>query len=234
MKTFFAVCAALVVVLWAVARLWTPASKATALFCIDEIKDPAGLVARLRKAPDPLSRFLQQHLSDDTRALLQQWDGRSAPSFELLKHLAFDLNDILQGDPIYSAERFADVKLPPPTLRQAERGAVGVALIFLNRHLLEEAYPTFLAPMAAKPKLAVLSWTTDPAPARQTQLAPFHALHCDLAINVEPNTYDKNIIQCSSGVGADLIECYDNREMVAYVKRSDAFPLDLNFDSFWK
>jgi multiple sugar transport system substrate-binding protein len=68
------------------------------------------------------------------------------------------------------------------------------------------------------PGVTVLSWSTDPNPARQTQLAPFHLLHPDILVKIEPNTYDKTIVQCSSRVGPDIIEIYSNTDMVGFAE----------------
>ena len=55
-------------------------------------------------------------------------------------------------------------------------------------------------------------------PARYTQLAPFFKLHPDIDVKIEPNTYDKIIVQCSSRVGPDLIEIYTNTDMVGFAE----------------
>lgn len=63
-----------------------------------------------------------------------------------------------------------------------------------------------------------LYWSTDPNPARKEQLAPFHEMYPDLKVVVEPNTFDRTIVQCSTGVGPDLIEIYNTADMVAYIE----------------
>ncbi|MDK2970717.1 MAG: multiple sugar transport system substrate-binding protein [Candidatus Sumerlaeota bacterium] len=62
-----------------------------------------------------------------------------------------------------------------------------------------------------------LSWSTDPNPARRAQIAPFEEANPDLAILVEPVTVDKTIIQCSTGVGPDIIEVYSTEQMVTFI-----------------
>jgi multiple sugar transport system substrate-binding protein len=60
----------------------------------------------------------------------------------------------------------------------------------------------------------VISWSTDPNPARPAQIVPFHEKHPDILVKVEPNTFDRTIVQASTGVGPDLIEIYDQAQMV--------------------
>lgn len=64
----------------------------------------------------------------------------------------------------------------------------------------------------------VLYWSTDTNPARREQLAPFQELNPDILIKVEPTAVDKTIIQCSTGVGPDLLEIYSVEQMVTYVE----------------
>ena len=68
------------------------------------------------------------------------------------------------------------------------------------------------------PERTTLFWSTDPNPARAAQLAPFMAMNPDLAVVVEPNTFDRTIVQCSTGIGPDLIETYSLSDMVAYAE----------------
>lgn len=65
---------------------------------------------------------------------------------------------------------------------------------------------------------AILHWSTDPNPARRDQLAPFAEQHPNYVVKVEPNTFDRTIVQCSTGVGPDIIEIYSTQDMVAYAQ----------------
>ena len=60
----------------------------------------------------------------------------------------------------------------------------------------------------------VIAWSTDPNPARPGQIEPFHRMHPNILVRVEPNTFDRTIVQASTGVGPDLIEIYDQAQMV--------------------
>ncbi len=73
-------------------------------------------------------------------------------------------------------------------------------------------------PEEPHPGRTTLYWSTDPNPARAAQLAPFMEMNPDLAVVVEPNTFDRTIVQCSTGIGPDLIETYTLSDMVAYAE----------------
>jgi multiple sugar transport system substrate-binding protein len=64
----------------------------------------------------------------------------------------------------------------------------------------------------------VIYWSTDNNPARPAQVAPFEEANPDIHVKIEPNTFDKTIVQCSTGVGPDLIEIYGADDMVAYAE----------------
>jgi len=218
MKTLFALFAVALSLMWLLARIWVPLDKAPALFCVDELKDANTFVTRLQEAADPVSQYLRSVFPEELNGLIEAYVPGSEPSPAMRKQLIYALNDVLEGPPVYDKDRFRDVSLSPATRELVEDSPFGAKLVFLNRHLLEDAYPASLAKVSEKPPVTTLSWTTDPNPARQAQLAPLHATHCDLGIKVEPNAYDKIIIQCSSGVGPDLIEIYDKTQMVGYAE----------------
>ncbi len=73
-------------------------------------------------------------------------------------------------------------------------------------------------PPNVPPGMTVLSWSTDPNPARKAQLAPFYEKNPNVLVKIEPNTRDKIIVQCSSRVGADLIEIYSATDMISFVE----------------
>jgi multiple sugar transport system substrate-binding protein len=64
----------------------------------------------------------------------------------------------------------------------------------------------------------VIAWSTDPNPARPIQIAPFHEKNPNILVRVEPNTFDRTIVQAATGVGPDLIEIYDAAQMVTLVE----------------
>lgn len=87
---------------------------------------------------DPLASYIYGKLSKET----QQAVDANADETTLRRDLSKDLNIILQGTNMYSAERFKDIKLPP-LIQEAAAGPSLTAnnIIRLNRRMLEEAYP---------------------------------------------------------------------------------------------
>ncbi len=90
-------------------------------------------------------------------------------------------------------------------------GMAAVVVVLWGVAILIEPPPEF-------PDKTVLRWSTDPNPARGEQIAPFMEKYDDLAVVVEPNTFDRTIVQCSTGIGPDLIEIYNIPDMVAYAE----------------
>jgi len=110
-----------------------------------DLRKPANLAAQLRKPKDPLSQYLFERFSEDTRRLLGEYDGSSPVSESLREALIADLNRVVESAPLYDAQRFSKVKLTDRTRRLAEQNPQGEDLVRLNRLLLEEAYPQGIA-----------------------------------------------------------------------------------------
>jgi tetratricopeptide (TPR) repeat protein len=115
----------------------------TSWFKPDQFLNARGLAAKLRHGgeQDPLAHYLYGKLSQQTRQLIDANAEEAAVRTALSK----DLNVLLEGENIYSPERFKEVKLPP-LLQEAAAGTMLTSnnLIRLNRRLLEEAYPEAL------------------------------------------------------------------------------------------
>ncbi len=104
-----------------------------------------GLAGALRAAQDPPSRWIAARCSAVTLDLLASHDGSAASRERLRPQLLADLNRLLSGPLIYSEAAFAGVKLTGPTRERLARPAAGEKRVLLNRMLLEDAYPAFLA-----------------------------------------------------------------------------------------
>lgn len=120
------------------------------IFSVDQISNPASLVSRLRQSGDPLSRFLWGLFTDEGKRLLTD---ASLPSLQMSRVIVNELNDILHGDCIYDAQRFAEVKLSDFTLQQISFSLSRTRVLAINRRLLEEGYPTELAKAFTKQRV---------------------------------------------------------------------------------
>jgi hypothetical protein len=131
----------------------------TSFFKESDFLDPAGFLAKLRQ-PDPLSKHLLESLTPQTRALLD----RSAPDKQWRKAVAKDLNEqVLEKGKLYTPERFANVKLSDRTQHFIKEDPKSHTLIRLNRILLEEAFPGFIAKSkgGVYPDIEILTATPD-------------------------------------------------------------------------
>lgn len=121
--------------------------------------DASGFLAKLRQA-DPLSKYLYEKLSPQTRAMLD----RGAPDKEWRKPVAVDLNkNVLEKGKLYSPELFANVKLTDRTQKFIKEDPKSHTLIRLNRILLEEAFPGLIAKSlgGVYPDMEILTATPD-------------------------------------------------------------------------
>jgi hypothetical protein len=126
---------------WADWRLKIQDSSAPSELTIESLKDPFGLVAKLKQPRDPLSQFISGKLSHGTLDLLKQYDP-SQPHIEpMLEPLVEDLNQILTGPCIYDKSRFAHVSLSEHEIKNLENASQKPGTSSYNRWLIEKAYP---------------------------------------------------------------------------------------------
>ena len=112
-------------------------------FSADALKDPAGLARELRGgAGQPVSQYLRDRISSESRDLLDEYDGAGPPSETLVNGLVDELNRALRDGGLYTADRFEGLRLTEETRRLVEYEPRDERLVgLLNRWLLEEAYP---------------------------------------------------------------------------------------------
>jgi hypothetical protein len=106
-------------------------------FAIGDFKDLPSLTAKLKQHPDPVSEFLWGRFSEASRQVLLQ----NADKEVLEALLVASLNSIIRSEPIYQEQRFAGVPLSDQTKSLLDLGLAKQHLPWLNRSLLEDAYP---------------------------------------------------------------------------------------------
>ncbi|MBI2437357.1 MAG: LptF/LptG family permease, partial [Lentisphaerae bacterium] len=125
----------------------------------DDILDMDAFAQILAEAPDPLTDFVQAHLSDNTLEWLERYEGLpsraardegarhafSVTTTGLAAALSADLNRLIGGPCLYTPERFAGVNLSNNTRILLDHQPSGDELLRLNRMLLEDAFPSLLA-----------------------------------------------------------------------------------------
>jgi hypothetical protein len=114
----------------------------SSLFSPSDFKEISALVGDLRSHSDPLSQYLWKQISGEEQQVLL---NPNSTEQQQQSTLAKALNKILQGSSIYEDQRFASVKLSPEVLSLILQYPQGKDLILLNRWLLEDAYPRWIA-----------------------------------------------------------------------------------------
>jgi H+/Cl- antiporter ClcA/predicted transcriptional regulator len=110
-------------------------------FSAGDIANLESLAHKLKQPTegDEVSKYLSTQLAPATLNLLSNYTGNG--DVKLQQVLAADLNRVIQGGPLYEAQRFTNVTLLPRTTRLLERKLQGMELVRLNRRLLLEKYP---------------------------------------------------------------------------------------------
>jgi phage tail-like protein len=111
-----------------------------------DIRDPACLARRLKRAGDAVSRYLIERLSSKARGLLNRYEADVPPDEALRAALLSELNRIIEVERLYLNEPFKSSVWPETAQRLIKQDPQGRASIQLNRLLLEAAYPRELAP----------------------------------------------------------------------------------------
>ena len=129
----------------------TAAMERNASFHEGDISNVNGMATRLQKGADPISKFLMERFSTDTKRQVHNFGAdvkrhsTLSPSEALQKALVKELNELVQGDCLYSPELFAQVRLSAATQAALKQNLRGPELFKLNRTLLEEACPAEIA-----------------------------------------------------------------------------------------
>jgi hypothetical protein len=109
----------------------------------DDFQDLAAMVYKIKENKDPVSGYIREHLSPETKQLLGKYDGYVSDILQ--KALLADLNYLLREQKFYKQERFAAVNLSTETQELVKREVDGDDLVRRNRALLEESYPKDVA-----------------------------------------------------------------------------------------
>ena len=128
------------------------------------------LAKKLSQRADPVSTFLWERLDKPSQEVLANANESSSKE-DVERILVAVLNDVMQGECIFDKERFQGVPLRSLTrgfLKEVMVGSlkdnpVGKNSMFLNRWLLEDAYPNELEKL---PNLVVDLRPNQPMPAK--------------------------------------------------------------------
>lgn len=118
-------------------------------FSSDSIANVKLLGTTIRHPTNELTIYIRDHLSQNTSNLLFKFDKPPPYSDQefwgsLQRGFLDDLNSLIQSGPIYTEERFRNVRLSAVTSNLMVQVPKGDNLVNLNRLLLVDAYPGVL------------------------------------------------------------------------------------------
>lgn len=120
-------------------------------FSNDDFRDVKFLAAKLRSAQDPLSVFIRDRLGDTAKKELGEWNPSLEPSKALRDGLMAGLNALLKLGPLWDSTRFENVTLSEGIQKLLRSSFAVERESFLNRLLLEHAYPEALKKLSERP-----------------------------------------------------------------------------------
>lgn len=119
------------------------------------LTNPASITAKLDDASNPISQYLERRIEEIRQSKSLQSPEDGGPDWVAFLTLA--LNEILDGECIYDAARFAGISLDEQTLTLLGQEPTGNRLAVLNRLLLEQAYPGEIASFRSYKPLHVVN-----------------------------------------------------------------------------
>ncbi len=133
----------------------------------DDFKDIKAFIVKLHDEKDQLSKYIEMQFSCKTRLLLltSAYIGTTLISDTLVDSLIKELNQLIKGENLYNEEFFKQVTLKDKIKKLIESKPEGVAVIYLNRLLLEAAYPDMIA--SSKTAENALDYLIGPVPTQQ-------------------------------------------------------------------
>lgn len=98
-------------------------------------------ITRISEADDPLSAFIAQAFSPETKRMIREFGESRQVRYNLRKKLAEDFNSLIVDRCIYDEALFTHVNLSDGLKRKIDARDDDSDIALLNRLLLEEAYP---------------------------------------------------------------------------------------------
>ena len=116
------------------------------LFRPEDFKDLKKFVEKLGADKDPLSKYIKSKFTAKTQKFLEKYAERKHKNEKkisrgLERAIVNKINQLMQGNSLYSPERFKGIDLSEEVAAKTQEQLRGISLFKLNRNLLEEAYP---------------------------------------------------------------------------------------------
>ena len=139
---------------------------ASPFFSLSDFLNPPGLALKLRNQEDSISTLIREKCRSEIQNGIDAHDGTSVVPTDLQDGMLEGLNTLIDGDCIYEPERFQGISLSESTIKYIKfmeennempggesnekpkgknrKMPDGRPLMFLNRYLLEDAFPRHL------------------------------------------------------------------------------------------
>jgi dipeptide/tripeptide permease len=140
-----------------------------------DFRDPATLAQRLRDHSDPISAYVWDRMSDESREALTASDSDETGETRPVRALTDAFTGLLGGEVIHDADRFQGVTLSPQTRELLDTETQGDRRARLNRWLLEDAFAGAIVRHADKPGEHPAGYYQSVNPLFIILLAPFFA-----------------------------------------------------------
>ncbi len=105
-----------------------------------DIKDAAGLIARLKRSDDQLSAYIRSQFLPEWQEALNAADPSASLRHEVLTVLTDGLNQVIRGPLLYEPKRFGGERLTSEITRLMEGSRTVTHTATLNRILLDEVF----------------------------------------------------------------------------------------------
>jgi cytochrome c oxidase subunit 2 len=107
----------------------------------ESLSDPVAFLTALRDGTRPVDAAIRDALGDETRKALDSWDGKTKPDENLTKVFLDGLNDVIDGESLFSEARFAGIARADDTkVLLAKEELTETDVPQLNRFLIADAY----------------------------------------------------------------------------------------------
>ncbi len=138
--------------------IFPSADAASALVSKKTFRDPKAFVATVSSQSDPVSKFIWAHFSPaDQKMVIAGAAASNQPPALLLR----GINHMLQCEYVYDPARFAAVTLSAESRQLLTNNPQGEDLVYLNRVLINDAYPKELYAIGASPLADKLTWAPE-------------------------------------------------------------------------
>ncbi|MBN1696894.1 MAG: hypothetical protein JW881_05225 [Spirochaetales bacterium] len=124
----------------------------------DDFPVPSNFILKLKNGKDPLSRMLMESVSDQLRTKIKAYGSASSGTVLLVRELVAELNTIIENGPLYEPSRLKSVVSDKDLLALASSSLSGEDVSFVNRLILESAYPGDLKKFEVRVEILYGTW----------------------------------------------------------------------------